>query len=259
MSHHIDNILLSNEYDIWRHSTVRDILAYVKCLINPFDQLNFQRVIRFPQRKEYTAVELASMRAEALTRGDRLINVVRERYPDDLFFGFETHISINLGACDTVYNCDPLSLVKSVVGWLDLPKHLSERALRTRMDIIVRLYNYIEYWIRNNDGPHGIKAFLDHLVFKDMQERLIREESNIMVMTVHGAKGLEFDHVIIPSLIEGYFPSKRSDVQEERRLFYVAITRAKELVYLLHYDQSATLARLGKKGTCKPSRFLDEI
>lgn len=255
-ANHVDHILLTNRLDLWRHETVRDILAYVKCIINPRDQLNFFRVVRFPQRKDLTAVEFSRLRARALMRGERFQDQFKKAFPDDVFFRLQEEL---VGWDSTPRaEMDALTLIKDIVGRLELPKILNEKQLKTRMEILNRLYRYIEYWMASDNGG-TIKEFLDHLIFKDMQERLILEEAQIKVMTVHGSKGLEFDVVMVPSLIDGYFPQKRGEMEEERRLFYVAITRTKEKLYLLNYHESTYLMAMGIQGTAKASRFISEI
>jgi DNA helicase II / ATP-dependent DNA helicase PcrA len=87
------------------------------------------------------------------------------------------------------------------------------------------------------------------------------DEEKITLMTIHMAKGLEFRHVYVVGMEEDLFPSQmmltsRADLEEERRLFYVAITRAKEKLFLCYAD---TRYRFGRLKTCEPSRFLEEI
>ena len=108
----------------------------------------------------------------------------------------------------------------------------------------------------------AIKIFLDDVaLISDLDKDSNKSEPKVSLMTIHLAKGLEFSNVYIVGLEEDLFPSAlssttRSDLEEERRLFYVALTRAKKKIILSH---SKTRYRWGKLNDCEPSRFISEI
>ena len=103
----------------------------------------------------------------------------------------------------------------------------------------------------------SVQAFLKFLRYRDVQEKLIQEQDAVKLMTVHASKGLEFDTVIVAGLNQGIFPSKRGDIEEERRLFYVAVTRAKNRLILTWPERA--LDWRGDLQPMSPSQFLDEL
>ncbi|MEN6567155.1 MAG: ATP-dependent helicase [Veillonellales bacterium] len=102
-----------------------------------------------------------------------------------------------------------------------------------------------------------IQAFLKFLRYRDIQEKLIEQKDAVKLMTVHASKGLEFDTVFVAGMNQGIFPSKRGDIEEERRLFYVAVTRAKNRLYITWPDMAPDWR--GSPVKVKPSQFLNEI
>ncbi|SCM82387.1 ATP-dependent DNA helicase [uncultured Sporomusa sp.] len=103
----------------------------------------------------------------------------------------------------------------------------------------------------------SVQAFLKFLRYRDVQEKLIQEQDAVKLMTVHASKGLEFDTVIVAGLNQGVFPSKRGDIEEERRLFYVAVTRAKNRLILTCPERAPDWR--GDLQPMSPSQFLDEL
>ena len=104
---------------------------------------------------------------------------------------------------------------------------------------------------------YSVEAFLKYLRYRDIQEKLIEERDAVKLMTIHASKGLEFDTVFIAGMNHGVFPSKRGDREEERRLFYVALTRAKNRLYITWTKM--VRGWNGSLSSAKPSSFLDEI
>lgn len=103
----------------------------------------------------------------------------------------------------------------------------------------------------------SVQAFLKHLRYRDIQEKLIEERNAVKVMTVHASKGLEFDTVFIVGMNQDIFPSKRGDIEEERRLCYVALTRAKKRLYVSFTQNTSDWN--GQDVPALPSQFLTEM
>lgn len=103
----------------------------------------------------------------------------------------------------------------------------------------------------------SVQAFLKHLRYRDIQEKLIEERNAVKVMTVHASKGLEFDTVFIVGMNQDVFPSKRGDIEEERRLCYVALTRAKNRLYVSFTQNTSDWN--GQDVPTLPSQFLTEM
>jgi DNA helicase-2/ATP-dependent DNA helicase PcrA len=133
-----------------------------------------------------------------------------------------------------------------------------------RYQNIQELLNAIKQYVDNEENEDkSIATFLQSvslLTNADTQEDDDSKES-VTMMTIHSAKGLEFKHVFLVGLEEDLFPSQmmlasQSDLEEERRLFYVAITRAEKRLYVSY---SESRYQYGRLKTCEPSRFIDEI
>lgn len=103
----------------------------------------------------------------------------------------------------------------------------------------------------------SVQAFLKFLRYRDIQEKLVQEQDAVKLMTVHASKGLEFDTVIVAGLNQDVFPSKRGDIEEERRLFYVAVTRAKNQLIVTWPERAADWR--GTLQPVPPSQFLSEL
>jgi len=103
------------------------------------------------------------------------------------------------------------------------------------------------------------QAFLTWLRTRDVQEQLMQQQADggVNILTVHAAKGLEWEHVIVPGCNQNIFPSRRGDPEEERRLFYVAVTRAKDTLWLSYADERTS--REGYRSQVKPSPYLSEV
>lgn len=124
----------------------------------------------------------------------------------------------------------------------------------------VKAENAIAIWEQSKHDlgeSYTVQSFLKYLRYRDVQEKLIEERDAVKVMTVHASKGLEFDTVFIAGMNQNVFPSKRGDIEEERRLFYVALTRAKNRLYITH--PMVMSAWNGSPIEALPSQFLGEI
>jgi DNA helicase-2/ATP-dependent DNA helicase PcrA len=128
-----------------------------------------------------------------------------------------------------------------------------------KIDNIKELLRAVTFFEQSRKGT--IQEFLDEVAL--MQEKVLSKEDNqntVKLMTLHAAKGLEFDVVALTGLEEGLFPNTRSlmedGLEEERRLFYVGITRAKERLLLMHARHRYTFGSMNDQ---KPSRFINEI
>jgi DNA helicase-2/ATP-dependent DNA helicase PcrA len=143
---------------------------------------------------------------------------------------------------------------------LNLSERYSERFLNNRIDDLVQAQTYIMYWVERqlkSGEDHSPTAFLKWVKIRDIQEKLMEERDAVKLMTVHGSKGLEFPIVFLVGMNEGLFPSQNTrDIEEERRLAYVAVTRAEdELIITTTQSHSSW----GKVITAAPSRFIDEM
>ena len=116
-----------------------------------------------------------------------------------------------------------------------------------------------EFQEKSIDGDYSIQSFLNYIAQLEAIDALKKDENSVTVMTVHCAKGLEYPAVFIAGCEENLFPhSGEEQIEEERRLFYVALTRAKDMVIFTRANQRPIHARSNKMAFREPSRFLKE-
>lgn len=244
---------------------IKDIIAYLKLVGNPSDLLSFRRAINVPRRGigektlekvETLARELQVPILETLRESENLAAVHKKaRSQLEEFYGQMTYYSslIESGA----------SLGQVIDEILQNSGYVEELMKQDRAEAEDRLENLyelrslaVEY---ERQGGAGLEDFLAGIALVQDTDELDQSET-VFLMTMHGAKGLEFPVVFITGLEEGVFPSYRSEtpeeMEEERRLCYVGITRAREKLFLTH-----TVTRLlyGYERNNAPSRFLKEI
>ncbi|HLW73021.1 MAG TPA: UvrD-helicase domain-containing protein [Candidatus Babeliales bacterium] len=250
----------------YERKEIKDLLAYLKIIANPFDRTSFFRIINVPARG----------------LGDKFETTFYTQWTNEPFATWRDIInqlitSGNLGKVKTAElhtfssifeNLEPTSLTSKAVeqiiiraGYLSYIKNNDEpQEAQARLDNIKELLDAINHFEVN--GTTTITTFLDEVAL--MQEKMNKQNKDahaVSLMTLHAAKGLEFDLVILPGIEEGIIPTTRSlnshdALEEERRLFYVGITRAKEHLLITctkhRYSYGQMIDQL-------PSRFLREI
>ncbi|HWP97101.1 MAG TPA: UvrD-helicase domain-containing protein [Syntrophomonadaceae bacterium] len=244
---------------------IRDIMAYLKLVGNPSDLLSFRRAINVPRRGigektlekvEILARDLQLPILEALRDSENLGNIhkkarsqLEEFYAQMAYYASLLESGASLG-----------QLIDEI---LQSSGYVEELMKQDRLEGEDRLENLYELrslaFEYERQGGSGLEDFLAGIALVQDTDELDQSET-VFLMTMHGAKGLEFPVVFITGLEEGVFPSYRSEspeeMEEERRLCYVGITRAREKLYLTH-----TVTRLlyGYERNNAPSRFLTEI
>lgn len=256
-------------FDFFETKEVRDILAYLRLALNPKDRVSFHRVVNYPSR----GIGLATMeRIEAMRTGDMSLFdaavALVEAGNDDLPVRTRRSLCEFLALIERSNKELPSlsgpALAKAVERLLcdaGVADDLSVRAgfgVR-RMEILLRMLREG----LDNRTFFTLREFLEKVTLDQWEaDNALEEEGGDLVtlMTVHSAKGLEFDTVIVAGLVDGIFPHFRSmegsDVEEERRLFYVALTRARRSLYLSTFRQREHKGRLVP---AVPSRFLKEL
>ncbi len=245
---------------------VKDMLAYLCVINNRADDLRLLRIINNPPRGiGAKTIEMASRQAEAA--GVPLYTVISDPY---------SYPSLEKAAAKlmafTVLIEDCAELLKT----LSLPDFYEELLIRTgyvtmlegkddvesrgRLENIRELKSSIVSYCENTDMP-TLSGFLEEIALYTDIEQYDAEADAVVMMTMHAAKGLEFPHVFLVGLEEGLFPGSRSlgdpeEMEEERRLCYVAITRAKRSLTICYARQRMLY---GRTTTNIASRFVDEI
>ncbi len=243
---------------------IKDLLAYCKLLINPRDDVAFRRVVNYPrrgvgavtlQRLEEAARDRECSLCEVLEDADLLKEmraVVRNRLHD---FNLLLE-SLREGMAEQ----SPGDLLQELLEELDLLEELrregpeGEDRIANVQELKAALDDYYE------ETGESLQSFLERSALVAAVDNWDSADDRIVLMTVHSAKGLEFDLVFIAGLEEGLFPIQRPDdpqaAEEERRLFYVAVTRARKQLYLLR----ARSRRLWSgRRSCYASSFLDGL
>ncbi len=247
---------------------IKDIVAYLRLVHNPKDEISFLRVINLPRRGIgsktlsllRTTAHLAGLPASALTkdltRGADCPHwdTFSHRAATSLA-GFGKKLS---GWCELAKDASPLVLMDHILADIDYRVYIDDGTDEgnQRWENVVELRRLA---VENED--QGLGAFLENIALVSDQDTLDESASVPTLLTLHAAKGLEFPTVFITGLNDGTLPHIRSfddpeAMQEERRLLYVGITRAKNQLYLLY---ALNQFRYGYAEPTEPSRYLDDI
>ena len=257
----------------YQRKEIKDVLAYLRLVINPKDEEALVRVINYPARGiGNTTIEKLTVAAnhykrsifevmEHIDKIDLKLNAGTKNKLQDFVIMIKSFQVINENQ-DAFYLTDHVTKKTGLVQ--ELKKDGTPEGI-TRIENIEELLNGIKDFTEGQkeiDGARGALAeFLEDVALATDLDKDTGDDDRVALMTIHLAKGLEFPHVFIVGLEEDLFPSAmslntRSELEEERRLFYVALTRAEHQAYLT-YAQSRY--RWGKLVDSEPSRFIEEI
>ena len=252
----------------YQRKEIKDLIAYFRLTFNPNDEVSLKRVINYPRRGiGDTTIDRIIISAHQHQVSNWEVIIEPSRYLDGrsagavatfgtLIQSFQV-ITKNLSAYDAALHIAQHSgLLK------DLYEDKSVEGLN-RYENIQELLNGIkEFSEREDIEEKGLDIFMQDiaLLTNDDNDKDPNADT-VSLMTIHSSKGLEFSHVHVVGLEENLFPSQmslnsRSDLEEERRLFYVAVTRAKTKLTISY---ATSRFKFGTLISCEPSRFLDEI
>jgi len=270
----------------YERKEIKDVLAYLRLVMNPHDDVSFRRVVNVPARgigkavmdaidsvslddgtREDTLLFAAGMQPVSSSRSmwAKMLVLVDKRQTSPraqaALRKFRDLLASLSADCGSAGVSDALGLVLDRSGYLkDLRDERSEDA-ESRIENLMELVSAArEYETREADASLG--GFVDRLsLLSEADEAKGSNDARVWMMTMHAAKGLEFPVVIVAGMEEGLFPHSRSiededDVEEERRLCYVGLTRARERLIL---TGAARRRVFGDYQSTDPSRFLDEI
>jgi DNA helicase-2/ATP-dependent DNA helicase PcrA len=257
----------------YQRKEIKDVLAYLRLVINPKDEEALKRVINFPAR------------GIGQTTIDRLV-VAANQYGRSVFEVMEhldkRNLNINAGTKrkldDFVTMIKSFQIMNEGVDAFTLSEHVAKKTGLllefkkdgtpegiAKMENIEELLNGIKDFVEGQkelaDATGSLTEFLEDVALATDMDKEVGDDDRVALMTIHLAKGLEFPYVYVVGMEEDLFPSAmsmntRSELEEERRLFYVALTRAEKQAYLT-YTQNRY--RWGKLIDAEPSRFLEEI
>ena len=257
----------------YQRKEIKDVVAYLRLIVNPNDEEALVRVINYPARGiGDTTLEKLTVAANHYKRS--IFEVMQHLDKIDLKLNKPTIQRLE----DFVTMIQSFQVLNQTYDAFDLSSHVARKSgllqeLKkdgtpegiSRIDNIEELLNGIKDFIEGQKEVEGatgsLTEFLEDISLASDLDKGLPNEDKVSLMTIHMAKGLEFPHVFIVGLEEDLFPSAmslntRSDLEEERRLFYVALTRAEKRAYL-SFAQSRY--RWGKLTDAEPSRFIEEI
>ncbi len=248
---------------------VRDALAYVRLAVNQDDEAAFRRAVTSPARgvgkgsmghlsdfATQAGKSLWAVTEEAISSG-----VVKGRARNGLRGFLDLYSDLDLAEVHAAVAADELELLFETSGLLvsDEVRQQLDETDRQRQDNIRRLLEDLRRW-SSTRPQEDLGAYLEEIKLVSDADALSTAEGSVSLMTVHAAKGLEFPIVFVIGMEEGVFPHANSlasgDVEEERRLCYVAITRAKERLML---SRAQARRGFGETRRNSPSRFLGEL
>ncbi len=253
--------------EFYRRKEVKDIIAYLRVLANPEDEESLLRIMNFPQRGiGNTSIEkmLAFSRRlniSFLTTMGRIFEVieVKERIQKNVK-QFKLLLDKYIDLKDKLSLYELTSALVDELGILQLYKESKNKDDMNRYYNVQELLNAIREFTRANKGA-TIDDFLAEVSLVSGVDQMDDKSNMVTLMTVHSAKGLEFPVVFVTGLEEDLFPINQrfdsdADIEEERRLFYVACTRAKDKLYLTY---ARSRYRFGEVAYQDRSRFIDEM
>ncbi|WP_179346531.1 ATP-dependent helicase [Winogradskyella ursingii] len=257
----------------YQRKEIKDVTAYLRLILNPADEEALKRVINYPARGiGQTTVDRLIVAANGM--GKTIFEIIQNI--DSI------NININNGTKNKLKNFATLiesyQVMNQTANAFELAEHVTKtsgliRELNkdgtpegvTKMDNVQELLNgikdFVEGQIEVADSTGSLAEFLEDVALATDLDADKGDPDHVALMTIHLAKGLEFSHVFIVGMEEDLFPSAmsmntRSELEEERRLFYVALTRAEKQAYLTY---TVSRYRWGKLIDAEPSRFIEEI
>lgn len=251
--------------DFFSRAEIRDMFAYLWIIENPADTLRLKRIVNVPARKiGDRSVELAEQ--EAVKNGILLYDVLKnaKQYPSisRSSSAMQKFIDIieELRALKDEVTLEQLydSMLEKT-GYAEMLENKGDNESRGRWENIMELKSNIIDYQDNAENP-TLAGFLEDMALYTDADKTAEDEDAVLMMTMHSAKGLEFPVVFVCGMEEGLFPSFRSEsdeaLEEERRLCYVAVTRAKKQ---LHVTCAERRLLYGRTQYTRHSRFVDEI
>ena len=258
----------------YQRKEIKDLLAYFRLTANPHDEEAVKRVINYPKRAiGKTSVENLMISANNYNVSLWQVMSDFDQYPCDInngtkqkIYDFVTMINSfgaelnKVNAYDLAYR---IATSSGILGELILEKEKGPEEVE-RLQNIEELLAGIQEFVTTSESDE-FKSLADFMIdvalLTDADQDKTEERNHVSLMTIHASKGLEFPYVFIVGLEENLFPSQmvlntRSELEEERRLFYVAVTRAMISCSLSYASSRYTW---GQIVSCEPSRFIDEI
>ena len=246
---------------------IKDVLAYLRVLYNPFDDLSLLRIINVPKRS-IGATTVAKLQDYARANGTSLFMTLTQLHLVDTIKGktkekleeFGILIFTLVAEMEDKTVLDILEAILDRTGYLAQLEESTDPQDQARAENIGELLSVAKDF-QDTNSTGTVEDFLEQVALVNDVDSFEQEESKVTLMTLHAAKGLEFPIVFLGGLEEGLFPHSRTlmnpeEIEEERRLAYVGITRAEKELYI---SNATTRTVFGRTSSYLPSRFIDEI
>ncbi len=276
LQHHQIPYKISGGSSFFSKTEIKDIMAYLRLLVNPDDDNAFLRIINTPRRQIGTSTlealgNYASQREVSLFAAIEEVGIA-SLIPEKNLERLQRFVHWLRGVARNCAQSDPVAAVREMiddidyVGWMHQNSN-TPKAAEKRLENVFYLVESLEKSLAktaddDEDGEARIEDAIAKLVLRDLMERQEEEDESdqVQLMTLHASKGLEFPHVFMVGLEEDLLPHRNSiddnNIEEERRLTYVGITRAQKTLTM---TLSGKRKQFGELSATTPSRFLDEL
>jgi DNA helicase-2/ATP-dependent DNA helicase PcrA len=251
----------------YQRKEIKDLLAYLKYTVNPNDEQALKRIINYPKRgigpttvakimvfgNENNVSTWESLQASSRYLPKRTANTINS------FVNLIKNFQISIAANDAYNASNQIAKETGILKDLYSDKSIEGLA---RHENVQELLNAIKEFVEDKSKESKtLPSFLEEVSLLTNADASDKQEDYVSLMSIHASKGLEFKDVVVAGLEEDLFPSQmmlssRADLEEERRLFYVAITRAETNLTLTN---AHTRYRFGRLKNCETSRFIKEI
>lgn len=257
----------------YQRKEIKDVLSYLRLIINPKDEEALKRVINFPARGiGQTTVEKLTVAANHYKRSIFEVMANLDKIDLKIHGGtrrkLEDFVTMIRSFQVTNQTADAFVLAEQVAKQTGILQEFKKDGTPegiARMENVEELLNGIQDFVEGQkelaDADGSLSEFMEDVALATDLDQDTGDDDRVALMTIHLAKGLEFPYVYIVGMEEDLFPSAmsmntRSELEEERRLFYVALTRAEKQAYLTY---TVSRYRWGKLIDAEPSRFIEEI
>ncbi len=262
----IPHVLIGGQR-FYERKEIKDMLAYLRLTSNPLDDVSVRRVINVPTRG-IGGGGMEKIEALAAERGIPLTEALKDQelqsnMPKKASMGVRAFLNSLQEAADLAESREVTPILRSLMkttGYLDALRQENSQDAISRLENLQEFLNVTVEYDATADEP-SLAGFLENVSLVADVDNLVEGGEAVTLMTLHSAKGLEFPVVFMLGLEEGVFPHSRSlqddsELEEERRLCYVGMTRAKEELHLLHAQRRSLY---GQPNFNRRSRFLDDV
>lgn len=257
--------IIYGSISFYQRKEIKNLIAYLKLIINPKDEYSLLRIINYPKRgigqntinkirlaasyykkTLYDILKNIDFYSKSISLSEIMISKLRNFMSILLYF-------------DLYKNDNAFIIAEKIFNKLGLNnnENLKEEDYENLKEFINSIKQYVIDETNNSHGDTSLQGFIEHISLStDLSKISKKNIDNVSLMTIHSSKGLEFSIIFIIGLEENILPSKLSSLEEERRLFYVALTRAKKQVFISYVNNRYYESNLFKN---KKSRFINEI